>query len=286
MDVDSSGVRLHVETAGGTGGQAVVLLHGFPDTGALWRHQVPALAEAGYRVLVPDQRGYGRSDKPDDVDAYAMSQLVADVVAVLDAAGVQRAHVVGHDWGASVAWALALFVPDRVERLAVLSVGHPRAFLGAGWEQRQRSWYMLLFQFEGVAEEWLSADGWRNFREWSGHPDADAVVARLEADGSLTPGLNWYRANVHPRRLVAPLPDLPPVRAPTLGMWSSGDFALTEQQMLDSAEFVAGPWRYVRLEGAGHWIPLEAPDEVGRHLLEFLGDDDRHGSAAGSRRAS
>lgn len=270
MDVDSAGVRIHVETAGPDGGRPVVLLHGFPDTGALWRHQVPALAGAGFRVLVPDQRGYGRSDKPAGVDAYGMAHLVADVVAVLDAAGIERAHVVGHDWGASVAWALALFVPERVDHLVVLSVGHPLAFLGAGLEQRERSWYMLLFQFEGVAEEWLSKDGWANFRQWARHPDADAVTARLDTDGSLTAGLNWYRANVPPRRLVEPPPDLPPVRAPTLGVWSTGDVALTERQMTASAELVEGPWRYARVEGAGHWIPLDAPGEVNWLLTDFL----------------
>src|SRR5882672_2323861 len=153
-------------------GSPVVLLHGFPDSGRLWRRQVPALAEAGFQVIVPDLRGYGRSDKPAEVEAYRMPLLAMDVVGILDTVGAERAHLVGHDWGATLAWVLASMAPDRVDHLAVLSVGHPAAFRSAGLDQREKSWYMLLFQFAGVTEEWLSADGWAMVREWSGHPDA------------------------------------------------------------------------------------------------------------------
>jgi len=137
-------------------------------------------------------------------------------------------------------------------------------------EQRQKSWYMLLFQFPGVAETWLSADDWANFRNWSGHPDADQVIAELEANGSLTPALNYYRANIPPERWVAPPLQLPPVQAPTMGVWSTGDIALTEAQMTASAGHVAGPWRYERLDGPGHWMQLEAPDRVSELMLDFL----------------
>jgi pimeloyl-ACP methyl ester carboxylesterase len=266
--IDASGVGIEFDVAGE--GPAVVLLHGFPDSARLWRNQVPALVDAGFQVIVPDQRGYGRSDKPADVAAYGIPFLVGDVMAVLDHVGVERARVVGHDWGAAVAWAFASLVPDRVERLAALSVGHPAAFRDAGFEQREKSWYMLLFQFEGVAEQWLSNDDWANFRAWGRHPDTDAVIAELERDGSLTPGLNWYRANIPPESLIGPPLELPPIQAPTMGVWSSGDFALTEAQMVDSAKQVAGEWRYERLEGPGHWMQLEAPDEVNRLLVDFL----------------
>src|SRR4051812_26565893 len=268
MRVDANGVGIEYEVSGE--GPAVVLLHGFPDSGRLWRHQVPALVDAGFRVVVPDQRGYGKSDQPADVAAYGIPFLVGDVTAVLDDLGIEKAHVVGHDWGAAVAWALASLVPDRVERLAALSVGFPTSFAGAGFEQREKSWYMLLFQFEGIAEQWLSADDWANFKAWSRHPDADAVIADLEANGSLTPGLNWYRANIPPESLLGPPMELPPVAAPTMGVWSSGDFALTEAQMRNSADFVKGEWRYERVEGPGHWMQLEAPDEVNGLLRDFL----------------
>jgi pimeloyl-ACP methyl ester carboxylesterase len=134
----------------------------------------------------------------------------------------------------------------------------------------EKSWYMLLFQFAGVAEQWLSGDGWAGFRSWSNHPDVDAVIDELERNGSLTPGLNWYRANLTPEAFVGPPLVLPPVTAPTMGVWSSGDFALTEAQMTGSANYVTGPWRYERIEGPGHWMQLEAPDRVNELLVEFL----------------
>jgi len=268
--VDVHGVGIEFEVTGPGAGPVALLLHGFPDSGRVWRHQVPALAEAGFRVVTPDLRGFGRSDKPAGVDAYNLVHLAGDVLAVLDDIGAQKAHVVGHDWGAGLAWGLAALVPERVDHLVALSVGHPTAFRTAGLAQQQRSWYMLLFQFPDVAERWLSDDGWFNLRSWSRHPDIDAVVADLERDGSLTPGLCWYRANVPPESWVEPPMPLPPVQAPALGVWSNGDFALTEEQMTSSAAHCANGFRYERLDGLGHWLQLEAPDQLNRLLLDFL----------------
>jgi len=271
MRVSSAGVSIDYQVNGPEDGPPVVLLHGFPDSRRLWRNQVPALVDAGFRVIVPDQRGYGLSDKPADIEAYNILFLAGDVLAILDDLGLERAAVVGHDWGAAVAWTLATAAGDRVERLVALSVGHPASFRGAGLPQLQMSWYMLLFQFVDVAERWLSDDGWTGFREWSHHPDADAVVAELERNGSLTPGLSWYRANLAPESFVAPPLVLPAVQAPTMGVWSSGDFALTEAQMTGSAQCCANGFRYERIEGPGHWMQLEAPDQVNALLVDFLG---------------
>jgi pimeloyl-ACP methyl ester carboxylesterase len=265
--VDVDGVGIQYEVTGQ--GPPVMLLHGFPDSGRLWRHQVPALAGAGFRVIVPDLRGYGRSDKPEAVEAYSMGLLATDVLAVLADLEIARAHVIGHDWGAALAWGLASLAPGSVDHLAVLSVGHPATFRRT-YRQREKSWYMLLFQFPGVAERWLTDHDWANFRTWAHHPDVDDVIAELQATGSLTPGLNWYRANVPPESWVAPPPVLPPVQAPAMGIWSTADIALTETQMTDSAKNVAGPWRYERLDGPGHWMQLEAPDQVNELLLDFL----------------
>jgi pimeloyl-ACP methyl ester carboxylesterase len=265
VDVDGVGIEYQV-----TGeGRPVVLLHGFPDSGRLWRHQVPALAAAGFQVIVPDLRGYGRSGRPGAVEAYSLPLLAGDVLAVLAEQRIARAHVVGHDWGAALAWGLASLAPDHVDHLTVLSVGHPATFLRT-LGQRQMSWYMLLFQFAGTAERWLTEDNWANFRTWARHPDAGQVIADLEATGSLTPGLNWYRANLPAEAWAGPPPQLPPVQAPTMGVWSTGDIALTEVQMTDSAQSVAGPWRYERLDGPGHWMQLDAPDQVNQLLLDFL----------------
>jgi pimeloyl-ACP methyl ester carboxylesterase len=262
----SGGVGIEYEVTGH--GRPVVLLHGFPDSGRLWRHQVPALAGAGFQVIVPDLRGYGRSGKPAGVSQYRLALLAGDVTAILDDLGLDRAHLVGHDWGAILGWTLASLAPGRVDHLAVLSVGHPATFLRT-WEQRRKSMYMLLFQLPGIAERWLTRNDWAALRELARHPDAGQVIADLLAAGSLTPGLNWYRANLPPRSRPARLPRQP-VQAPVMGVWSSGDQVLTETQMTDSSRNVAGSWRYERLDGPGHWLQLDAPGEVNSLLLDFL----------------
>lgn len=270
MRIDVGEVQLSVDLGGDPDGPPVLLLHGWPDTHDLWRNQVVALGGAGYRTIAPDLRGFGESDKPDGVAAYNILNLLADVTGLLDALGIARAHVVGHDWGAGLAWAFASFVAERVDHLVALSVGHPRSFGDAGFAQLEKSWYMLLFQFEGVAEQWLSADDWANLRAWAGHPDHEAVVARLAGPGALTPGLNWYRANLPPERFVVPPLEFPPIAAPTMAIWSDGDMALIEAGVTGSSAHVSGPFRYERIEGAGHWIPLDAPDALNRLLLDFL----------------
>jgi pimeloyl-ACP methyl ester carboxylesterase len=268
MRVDNAGVGIEF-TDEGTG-PPVMLLHGWPDSGGLWRNQVKALKSAGFRTIVADLRGFGESDAPEAVEQYSLPFLAADVLAVLDSVGVEQAHVVGHDWGAALAWGIAALAPERVDHLVALSVGHPSSFGAAGMAQREKSWYMILFQFAGIAEQWLSNDGWANLVSWSHHPDLDTVLADQSRPGRLTAGLNWYRANVPPESFVSPALVLPPVKAPTMGVWSSGDFALTEQQMTGSDQFVESSWRYERLDGAGHWMQLEAPEEVNRLLLDFL----------------
>jgi pimeloyl-ACP methyl ester carboxylesterase len=271
MRLDVDGVGLDVTVEGD--GPSVVLLHGWPDSHRLWRAQVPALQAAGFRTVLPDLRGMGASDAPADVEAYTLPTLLGDVIGIMDQLGIERAHVVGHDWGAALAWVLASLFPARVDRLVALSVGHPVAFRAAGLEQQQKSWYMLLFQFEGVAEEWLSRDDFRHFREWARHPDADAVIADLRRPGALRAGLNWYRANVAPPTLLETPPPLPPIQAPTMGIWSAHDVALTEQQMRDSAQFVTGSWRYERIDDAGHWMQLDAPERLNELLVDFLSSE-------------
>jgi pimeloyl-ACP methyl ester carboxylesterase len=270
MRIELDEVTLEVGDRGT--GAPVVLLHGWPDTADLWRHQVPVLVADDYRVITPDLRGFGGSSRPVEVEAYTAPRMVGDVVGLLDRLSIGRAHLVGHDWGAALAWMTASLVPERVASLTALSVGHPASLRSAGWAQREKSWYMLLFQFEGVAEQWLSADDFRNFREWSAHPDVDAVVERLAEPGALTASLNLYRAILPPTTLLAPPPGLPPVQAPVMGIWSSGDLALTERSMTGSEAHVAGPWRYERVDGVGHWLQLEAPDELNALLLDFLGE--------------
>ncbi|MDQ4143874.1 MAG: alpha/beta hydrolase [Actinomycetota bacterium] len=255
-------------------GDPVLLLHGFPDSARLWRLQIPALGEAGYRVIAPDLRGFGRTSRPDRVEAYAISNVVVDVVGLLDHLEIDVANVVGHDWGAGVAWGLAAFLPSRCKTLTALSVGHPVSFGDrTNLRQLQASWYMLLFQFEGIAEELLSRNDWAFARSWlKNEIDLERYIEDLSRPGALTAALNWYRANAHPKRWVDDQMDWPQIELPVMGMWSTGDFALTEKQMVDSGKHLSGPWRYEQIEAPSHWIPLHAPDKVNELLLDFLGN--------------
>jgi len=269
--IEANGLRFHLVDEGQ--GDPVVLLHGFPDTSRLWRGQIPELVRAGHRVIAPDLRGRGLSQRPLARDDYALAKVVEDVIAILGVLGIERASVVGHDFGAAVAWLLASFHPERVERLVALSVGFP----GAGGRPRrdalERGWYRLLFLFE-EAEELLKGDDWYLARELlQGYRDLDRCLEEFSVPEALAAGLSWYRANLPVSRLLHPAPALPPVRAPTLGIWSTGDRHLTEDGMLASAGHVSGPWRYERIEGASHWIPLDAAERLNALLLEFLGLD-------------
>lgn len=270
MKLELEGVEIEVEVEGDPEARPVLLLHGWPDTHSLWDRQVPALVDAGFRTIAPDLRGFGGSTHPTEVDEANLLHHISDLANLLDHFGVEMTHVVGHDWGSAISWALAAFLPDRVDRLVALSVGHPAAFAGAGLAQREKSWYMLLFQFEEIAEEWLSADDFANLVAWGDPPHIDELRQRLAQPGALEASLAIYRANVHPRSLLSEGSSVPAVAAPTMGIWSSGDMALTEEQMRSSSQFVTGPWRYERIEGAGHWVPLDAPERLNDLLVDFL----------------
>lgn len=275
MTITVNELSFHVVDEGE--GPAVLLLHGFPDSSALWRHQIPALVEAGHRVIAPDLRGFGASDRPEDVEAYRMELLVGDMLGILGALGVERASVVGHDWGSALGWALAAFAPERVQRLAALSVGHPAGYFTDTMAQREMSWYMLFFLFPGVAEDALRRDGWALLRSLLREQgDIERYLTDLDRPGAVTAALNWYRANISAESFgqLNPQP-LPPVECPVLGVWSDGDHHCGEAQMLASQRYVTGPWRYARVDGASHWIPLDAPETLNKLLVEFLSDSER-----------
>ncbi|MFI8324900.1 alpha/beta fold hydrolase [Streptomyces sp. NPDC085529] len=272
MRVELTEVALEVETGGE--GPVVLLLHGFPDSHALWRHQVPALHAAGFRTVAPTLRGFGGSDRPaGGHEAYHPAKHVGDVLELMARLDVDRFHLVGHDWGSGVAQGIASVVPHRVSSLSLLSVGHLGAIRGAGWEQRQRSWYMLLFQLAGLAEDWLSRDDYAQLREMlAEHPDAESVIEPLRAPGALTAALNIYRAGVPAESLFGPEGPVAPLprQVPVMGLWSTGDRFLTERSMERTGDFADGPWRYERVEEAGHWLQLDQPERVNELLLSFL----------------
>lgn len=277
-------VTLHVRDAGPADGEPVVLLHGFPEFWYGWHAQIAALAEAGYRVLAPDQRGYNESDKPGAVSAYRLDRLAGDVVGLLDATGhgdgangYDRAHVVGHDWGAMVAWWLALDHPDRVERLVTMNVPHPGVFgeyLRQSWRQRLRSSYAVFFQVPWLPERVLAA------RDYEALVDAVAGSARPGAftdedlrryrtawgrEGALTGMLNWYRAAGRDPSF-ARREDR--VTVPTLVLWGERDrFLDREMGAASAATCDDGRVEYV---DATHWLHHERPDLVSERLQEFL----------------
>jgi pimeloyl-ACP methyl ester carboxylesterase len=264
--IEVNGVSLHVEDYGN--GSPVLLLHGWPDSAYVWRNQIPFLTGHGFRVIAPDLRGFGRSSRPVEVTDYALSKSVGDVRGLLDALGVESSHLVGHDWGAAVAWSMALSHPDRVQKLVVVSVGHP----SVPWSLRQyeMAWYQLLFQFEGIAEATLSYDDWTWLRRFlRGAGDQERYEQDLSRPGALTASLNWYRANLAPK-MPGPLPELPPVRVPTFGIWSTNDHYLDHERMEKSGAYVEAPWGYEVIEGASHWIPLDTPDRLNALLLDWL----------------
>ena len=252
-------------------GPVVLLLHGFPDDRHLWRYQVGALANAGFRVVAPDLRGFGDAPRPVDPSEYGIPIVVRDVLGILDALGVRRVQLVAHDWGAAVGWRLAAEHPDRIVRYAALSVGAPGG--SPTIEQREKSWYIAFFRQTGAAEEQLMRDDWKLFREWSRNTvDTDRYIKNLSRPGALTAGLNWYRATGQSTAGTPGPP--PPVTVPVLGVWSDGDAYLTEVAMKTSGERIRGPFRYEKIAGASHWLMLDRPRDINRLLLSFLKLDD------------
>jgi pimeloyl-ACP methyl ester carboxylesterase len=275
-------VRLAVAEAGDPAGEPVVLLHGFPEMSHSWRHQLPALAGAGFHAVAPDLRGYGGSDRPTAVEAYAARALVGDVAGLIRALGHESAHVVGHDWGGSLAWGLAGASPEMVRSLTILNA--PQGPVSARLRredrsQQAKSWYMLLFQFPGVAEAWLSDDDFANLRRFvfdtaapEAFPPADreAFVDALRRDGALTAALNYYRANMPPASWLRDPPDPPEIAVPTMIVWGEADAYMDPVLLERSAATVTGPLRVERLPGVSHWVQQEAPDRVNELLLDFL----------------
>jgi pimeloyl-ACP methyl ester carboxylesterase len=261
-----------VSDHGPVDGRVVILLHGFPEDRHCWDRLTPALTGAGYRVLAPDLRGYSPGARPAGRRAYTIDRAAGDTLALADAAGAARFDIVGHDWGAVVAWYLAGHFPARVRTLTALSVPHPQAFGRALARSTQalHSWYMLFFQVPGAPEWLLRRAGARRFaaslaRSGLGPDSARRYAARVAEPAGMTGPLNWYRAMPFNRR-----DRLGPMATPTLLIWGDRDRFLTRAAAEACARYVAGPYRFVPLVGASHWLPSEAADDVAPPLLEHL----------------
>ena len=260
------GLTFDVRDSGPPDGPVVVALHGFPQTSRSWSGVTPYLAGAGRRVLAPDQRGYSPRARPRPVSAYALPHLVADVLALADAAGAERFDVLGHDWGGGVAWALAAAHPDRVRSLTVASTPHPRALVAAmPHGQALRSWYMAAFQLPWLPERLLGEPrAARRLLASMDTPDVAEVQALLADRDAARATLGWYRAAA---RSVLGGGGPGTVTVPTTYVWSDGDPALGRWAAEHTGEWVSADYRFEVLEGVSHWIPDERPEELARLAL-------------------
>jgi pimeloyl-ACP methyl ester carboxylesterase len=279
----ANGLRFRAMVDGPADGEMFILLHGFPEGAESWTKQVDALAKAGYLAVAPDLRGYGLSDAPEAVENYAIDHLVEDVAGIIKSFGRTEAHVAGHDWGALVAWFFAGRHPEMTKTLTALSVAHPAALAEASRvdeEQREKSRYVALFLIEGKAEQVLAAEDYKRLRAmFALGPNPDAVpraivehfTGSLSRPGRLTAGLNYYRANLgHGGGAWASLTQELKITTPTTLLWGDEDPALGRRAVEATAQHVEGPFRLEVLEGAGHWLQFERPDEVSSALTRVF----------------
>ncbi len=282
--VEANGLRFEVAEAGPADGERLALcLHGFPELNFSWRHQMPMLAELGYRVWAPNQRGYGKSSRPVGVEAYAVPNLVADAAALIDASGAKQVTLIGHDWGAMVAWFFAMNRARPLERLVIMNVPHPACFARElkTWKQMRKSWYMGFFQLPWLPEAMLTANGARAVKQAfrgsaidkSRFPDRDLdVYARAALEpGAMTAMLNWYRAAARSR--ASGPRDYPVIETPTLIVWGEEDVAI-DIATLDGTEAYVRDLTIERLPNVSHWVQQEAPEKVNAILREWLGAEE------------
>ncbi len=257
---------------GPASGEMVILLHGFPQSSWAWRHQLLALGEAGYRAVAPDQRGYSPGARPVEVGRYATTALVNDVLAIADELGAFTFHLVGHDWGAAVAWQVAGRHPHRLRTLTALSVPHPHAFAAAladpGGDQATRSAYFEVLRSDEAADAFLSerAALLRSVFAPLDPAQVEPYIDVLSEPGAMQAALNWYRAAD-----LGLVQELGPITTPTMFVWSTEDTALGRMGAEATARHVDGPYRFEVLEGVSHWISEEVPARTNELLLEHLG---------------
>ena len=273
-DIAANGFTFHCREAGREGGEPVILLHGFPESSAMWTPLIPVLADAGYRVLAPDQRGYSPGARPEGIENYSYARIASDVIALADAVGFDRFHLVGHDWGAGAGWAVVDRYPERIASYAALSVPHVGAFgraIREDEDQAKRSTYITFFQAPGVAEAALSADdfaGLKNVWSQSSEEEKTEYLALFSQPGALTGALNWYRGSrgIDPNDPEMTFGD---VTTPTVLIWGNQDSAIGRKGVEDAAAYMKGPYKFVELD-AGHWLIQEKPTEVIAEITTLL----------------
>jgi pimeloyl-ACP methyl ester carboxylesterase len=273
IELSASDLVFECDVAGESDAPLVLLLHGFPQTSHTWRHQLPALAEAGFLAVAPNQRGYSPGARPEGAAAYATELLVADAIGIADALGHQRFHLVGHDWGGQLAWLLAANHPQQVETLTVLSRPHPRAFAEAmksDTQQAHRSRHHRAFQDPDSARLLLEDDARRlrgTLRDQGvGDPDIDAYLSRLASEDALDAAINWYRsAGTSSSALVGA--NVPNIEVPTLYLWGDEDATVGRAAAEATADCVSADYRMHVVEGAGHFLTDQRAREITRELF-------------------
>lgn len=266
--VERGGLVFDVRDQGPLEGEPVVLLHGFPERAGSWDQVARLLHEAGYRTLAMDQRGYSPRARPTRRRDYKVDELVGDVVTLVDQLPSGTAHLVGHDWGAAVAWSVAMTAPNKVRTLTAVSVAHPAAFYSSFVRSSQalRSWYMGLFQLPFLPERAAASDRFGTWLRKGGMTEDDVARFRREIvdDGALPYALNWYRAIP----LTDPRSTRAKVTVPTTLVWSDADVALGPWGPEHTEPWVDAPYRFVVLHGVSHWIPTQAPDQLADAVLD------------------
>ena len=275
---NTNGLRLHAVQAGPADGPLVLVLHGFPEFWYGWRGQIGPLAAAGFRVIVPDQRGYNRSDKPQGLEAYRLNHMVGDLMGLIQAAGREKASVVGHDWGGVVAWGLAALHPERLERLAILNAPYPGVFMREAFrhpDQFLRSAYSYFFQIPRLAEAVLRNNDWALVVRGMQATSRPGAFAKADFEqyrqawwrtDAMTGMLNWYRAFLQrPPRI----PARPKIDVPALILWGARDQALN-RNLADASLELCTQGRLVFFEEATHWLQHEETEQVNEFLLGFL----------------
>lgn len=278
--IETNGIRLHVLQDGPKDAPLVILLHGFPDFSYGWRHQIPYLASAGYRVWAPDQRGYNLSDKPNGLASYYLDVLAADVVGLIDAAGQKQVFLVGHDWGGSIAWWVATKYPDRLSKMVILNIPNRAAKirLRGNFTQLLKLWYVLFFQIPWLSEFLSSIQNWNLLVQMlknSSRPgtftdsDLDRYRQAWSQPKAFTSMLNWYRAGL--RKLPTP-PVNPRITVPTLLIWGGAQDALLGRELAQSSIDICDNGRLVFIEEGTHWVQDEEPERVNELIGTFLRD--------------
>ncbi len=274
----ANGIRLHVTQAGSRYGPLVMFLHGFPEFWYGWRRQIDPLAEAGFRVWAPDQRGYNLSDKPPGIASYRMDELAKDVLGLIDAAGVDKCYLVGHDWGGAVAWWVALRFPERINKLVILNMPHPavmRRTLTSSLPQLRKSWYIFSFQLPFMPEAMLRNNDWEymvrmlkgNSRPGSfSQTDLEQYRQSWWRKQAVSSMLNWYRAAV---RMPPDMGGEQRIQVPTLILWGAQDMALM-REMAETSLDLCDQAKLVFFENSSHWVQLDEAEAVNKYLVEFF----------------